>query len=161
MFEESVYPRPAKESDDLYITIGSSEEGEKELATVIQGRAPVLGVEFSQEVDVDLNKAISGSWLVNAFGHRPVKFTISGMEFWGNEKGFSAEDNSVGLQTFYSKYNVYKNPNARLAISLVSQDGEATVYIAILVGLTRSAKGSYVKAGTYGLSFIGINAETE
>lgn len=132
-------------------------------STLLTARAPASSVQVNEDVDYTVDKSLYGDWLVSTFGMKLVTITIEGMDiYWTNCKTIK----EASIQTLFDANNVHKNPNARVKISITTDNG-AVVYSCVLVSIMRTSQAktvgggsssSPIGSGTYRIKLIGIKA---
>ena len=129
-------------------------------STLLTASAPANMVQVDEAVDCTVDKSLFGDWLVSTFGMKLVNITIEGMDiYWTSCKSTK----TASIQTLFDSNNVYKNPDARVKISITTDNG-AAVYNCVLISLTRKGQARKpgdngpIGAGAYRIKLIGIKA---
>lgn len=113
---------------DVFISLLATEA--MSVPDMLLMKAPITGVEFSNNVDYSLQRSFSDDWILCSFGFRPIEIMLSGVELLASAcKGLS-------IQSFYDKYNVRSNPSARLMVGISGGEADGALN-AVLVSLTR------------------------
>lgn len=154
-------PVSTKDPSFTYVTLigdktnpGDTSEA---LNGILNGRAPVTGIDFDIDVDFEVTRSFNSDFIIAAFGYAPSKLTISGFDIL-TDCGY--EQNKDTVQDFFDKYNLWKNPSARVYVGLTTGGNMASsMFTGVLTSLQR-----YIRAnpdtprnvGNYDLTFYGV-----
>lgn len=116
-----------------YITLAA--DGGEKLRDVLITTAPANRISIDESVDFSLHKALSGNFLVSSFGYKPVTITINGLDIYQDTCGTYTGKETV--QSFYDKWNVHANKNARIIVGMATAGGSGRSYSCVLVSLQR------------------------
>lgn len=116
-----------------YITLAA--DGGLNLQNILITTAPANRISIDESVDFSLNKALSGDFLVSSFGYKPVMITINGLDIY--QDTCTSASNKETVQSFYDKWNVHANKNARIIVGMATSGSSGRSYSCVLVSLQR------------------------
>lgn len=150
------YSRETLGSGTAFITLWA--EGGEALNNMLNTTAPAEKITIDENVDLLLNKALGGDFLVETFGHKPVTIVIEGLDLYSME----CDDIRNGtIQDFYDKWNVHDNKKARVRMGIANPLSSGKAFYCVITGLRRMAN-STIKAdgvGRYTMTLVGIKTE--
>lgn len=115
-----------------YITLAA--DGGEKLRNILITTAPANRISIDESVDFSLNKALSGDFLVSSFGYKPVMITINGLDIYQDNCTSGSKET---VQSFYDKWNVHANKNARIVVGMATAGSSGRSYSCVLVSLQR------------------------
>ena len=128
-----------------------------EKPTIYLAFAPFTGISIKQLTDHTVNKALSGDFMIAAFGDTPSDIQLTGVCFFGAKCGGVFENVSDDdIMEFYAKNKVSENPNARLDITMATSNN---AFRCALIGMRSQSTIEAELSGmlyTYNLSLIGV-----
>lgn len=137
-----------------YIVINGS--AGSALRSSFTGRAPLTGVNVSENVDAAITQTLNNDLLVNSFGYTPVTITLRGLDLYAGICSSMAR--GVSLPAFFAMYNVHRNPTARLDVGIY-RGGQGATYRCVVLALSSGAEASSSKhgVGEYTLTLMGVH----
>lgn len=147
------YNKESMGQGTAFITLWA--DGGDALTNMLNTTAPAEKITIDENVDLTLNKALGGDFLVETFGHKPVSIYIEGLDLYSME----CDDIRNGtIQDFYDKWNVHDNKTARVRMGIANPLSSGKSFYCVIVGLRRMANSS-IKAdgvGRYAMSLVGV-----
>lgn len=133
-----------------------------EKTTIYFAFAPVTGISIKQLTDHTVNKALSGDFMLAAFGDTPADIQLSGVCFFGLKCGaLYTEASEDDVMEFYTKNKISENPGARLDITMATSNN---AFRCALIGMRSQSTNESDLSGllyTYNLSLIGVPIKVE
>jgi hypothetical protein len=136
--------------DTAFITLAD------DLRTVINGSAPLTGVDIKMATDATISKALNKDFLITAFGDQPVYITITGLQItWSPcENGLNAKSSVLN---FYMQNKISVSAEKRVDVGIAA-GGDAQAFTCALLNMEVQAdtKGSEYGYCTYKVTLVGV-----
>lgn len=133
-----------------------------EKPTIYLAFAPFTGISIKQLTDHTVNKALSGDFMIAAFGDTPSDIQLSGVCFFGAKCGGMFESvSNDDIMEFYARNKISENPSARLDITMATSNN---AFRCALIGMRSQSTNDTELNGllyTYNLSLIGVPLKTK